>query len=314
MSKRLGRGYLDTGISRYDRAEAVDLFMKAIHDRCPDVLTALAEDVHDPATTREPRPLPPKPGKKKVRVLRDIPSPELAAWATTFHLKSAAIFNWASRTVESWQRHPEWKANLHWEAPPGPKQTPGLWSEHPAECPQDPLAPVGAMPEVETFDEFKKRAAIHWEARVHELKQQGAKVTAVKTNLDHFEWLARYQCGDESRAKIAHSVQDTTDVCVVTEAITKLATLLQLTLRPRSMSGKRNKSGAELAQLARPAKRRLTRGPRSSERSPPAAAGARWGRPPASSPFRVATCCTPGRTSRTCRTSRASPRTSAARS
>jgi hypothetical protein len=237
MSKRLGRGYLDTGISRYDRAEAVDLFMKAIRDRCPKVLTALAEDVHHPATTREPRPLPSKPGEKKVRVLTDIPSPELAAWATTFHLESAAIYNWASRTVEGWQRHPEWKANFQWESLPGPKQTPGLWSEHPAECPENPLAPVGAMPEVETFDEFRKRAAIHWEARVHELKQQGAKATALKTNLDHFDWLARFQCGNESLSEIARSVHSRCHVSVVTEAVTKLATLLELALRPTAKGG-----------------------------------------------------------------------------
>ena len=233
MSQRLVPGYLDTQFGSHSRETAADLLMQAIRRVLPEVIETFARDVCHPATTVGYRTLPFKAQGRILRVETVVPSTELRAWASEWHLKSTAIYEWAFRTVEDWERHPEQKAALIWGSPPVPGQWD--WSEHTAENRDDVLSPVGAMPEV---DEGKKaflaRAAGHWDARTNELIRQGFDPARVKTNLAHFEWLARFQCGSESMTAIAHAISDRCDVNVVKEPVTWIAALLQLTLRPRS--------------------------------------------------------------------------------
>jgi hypothetical protein len=210
--------------------------MEAIRDRCPEVLTEFAKEVQHPATTPGYRTLPPQPGRVNVRVATVVPSTELRAWATRWHLRSTVIYRWASHTVEGWERDPQWRTDLRWELPPDRFRW--NWSGHTSENLEDQLAPVGAMPEAETLDEFKARAASHWESRVNELVRQGFNVAMVKTNLEHFEWFARFQCGGESLSAIARGIYQKCHLNIVKEPVTRLAKLLQLSLRPRSKGGR----------------------------------------------------------------------------
>ena len=236
MAVRLARGHLNTPSGRAGRAVAVDLLMKAVRRLLPQVLREFADEVHHPAT-RVDGSSPLKPGRK--RPVTHVPSPQLCAWATRWHLASTVVYEWAFHTAKSWERYPERRTHLSWEIPAA--STRWDWSGHTREDLNDPLAPVGAVPELEHHDEFKTRAEAHWQARVNELDRHGFNPAKVKTNLDHFEWLARYQCGGESLTAIARSIQSRCEVVVVTKAVAGLATQLQLNLRPHAKGGRPRK-------------------------------------------------------------------------
>lgn len=105
----------------------------------------------------------------------------------------------------------------------------------------DPLEGPPAPWRATALQQFKVLLAGHIE-RMIAVAQEGEKFVkgTRKRELEHFEWLARYQVGGESYTKISHSCQ--AELHTVQEAIRRTADLISLPLRKQSKSGRPKKS------------------------------------------------------------------------
>lgn len=232
MAERLAPGLLSFD-GKASTPHAVDLLMQAVLKRFPEAIREFSEQVSYPAATLEKR--VPRRGTGLNLVL--VPSPALQAWCLRWNLNSESIHAWAFHTVMAWEDDPESRAALRW------KTAPAFYSPlvgHTSENPDEPLAPVGARPNKEEWPEFCDRVARHWEARVAFFKDHDFADAPLKTNAEHFDWFARFQCGGENLTMIAESVGR--DVTTVSEAVASIAKHLRLARRPRVKSGRPRKS------------------------------------------------------------------------
>jgi hypothetical protein len=222
MVQRLARGALDTPGGEASRAVAVYLFMQALARRFPTALDELVREVRHPATRLKKREQPGSPSLMGNMI--QVASPALRAWAARWNIPlSEPIMIWAFRAVRYWKRNPQSGMEVRWTEPPYWSS----WLGHTTEDKHDPIAPVGALPDLEDRGQFFARAEAHWNARLNALKAQGYEEASLKTSVEHFDWLVRYQCGGESMGRISESAGRT--LSSVREGIRAAAKSIQLT-------------------------------------------------------------------------------------
>ena len=153
----------------------------------------------------------------------------LRLWLTGLNLDTEWAFAWARAAVYSWDRFPlrSWRSAFRsvrhiYRSPCDPLDT--------RKVNGDALAPMAAYPDSERRQEFMARASAHWDARVQFLGASGAQPAPATKRLSHFEWLVRYQVGEESAYHIAQT-EGLSGARAVLTRIRELSKLLGLRLR-----------------------------------------------------------------------------------
>ena len=230
--ERLAPGLLSLG-GEASTPKAVDLLMQAVMKQFPQAIRAFAKTVRYPAADLQRGA---RRGGKGTSLIWT-PSPALRKWCRDWNLTSESIYWWAVYVTGRWEEDPDLRSELH--LPPSPLDY-ELFAPYQSENPDEPLAPVGAMPNKEEgLKKFLERATQHWEARVTYFSERGFKEAPLKADADHFDWFVRFQCGGENLTSIAVSVGR--DVTTVSEAVKLLAKHVQVVRRPRVKSGRPRK-------------------------------------------------------------------------
>ncbi len=97
------------------------------------------------------------------------------------------------------------------------------------------IVPPRWRPDDETEEDYRKRVDSYIIQIGVSAEREGWSKAPEKRNLEHLEWLARYQVAGWTEAKIAEHYQDengSPEVPAVSRALTDTARLIGLTLRP----------------------------------------------------------------------------------
>jgi hypothetical protein len=166
-------------------------------------------------------------------------TPVLMAWAREFNVQGEDwILEGALQTLSNWLQFPQQRAALEsW----GFRQSiavPGLISaeDHPFvfwEEGWDPTLRTSAGWRAHVRRRFEEALDAH-ERRMRKLVEGlGAFPAVSRFSIDHFQWLALYQCGNRSLDSILHRAPHAGDKTAISKGIHSAARLAAIAVRPK---------------------------------------------------------------------------------
>jgi hypothetical protein len=149
-------------------------------------------------------------------------------WAARHNLGSPLVLAAAVHTLRAWASDGALRAARRWSFPSVTYR-----------LPDSQLSPIFPEPLGEEFEkDWLPRAKKLWHAREAEIEQQGYARSA-DTHPEHFEWLARFQVGEQHWTQISPRHVQSLSVDAIRKAASRIAQLIELPLRRLPRGGAR---------------------------------------------------------------------------